>query len=46
MHYLHGDALKVIAEKIGTSELAVAGYLKRGIKVLRDKIPRVLTDES
>jgi RNA polymerase sigma-70 factor (ECF subfamily) len=43
LRYVEGYSLKEIAEKMGKSEMAAAGLLKRGLQALR---ARMITDSS
>ncbi len=43
LRYVEGFSLKQLAEKMGKSEMAVAGLLKRGLQTLRQ---RMITDSS
>jgi RNA polymerase sigma-70 factor (ECF subfamily) len=36
LRYLEGCSLREISEKMGKSEMAVAGLLKRGLRTLRE----------
>jgi RNA polymerase sigma-70 factor, ECF subfamily len=38
LRYLEGLSLKSIADKVGKSEMAVAGLLKRGLQALREEM--------
>ncbi|GIX00697.1 MAG: hypothetical protein KatS3mg111_4029 [Pirellulaceae bacterium] len=38
LRYIHGCSLKEIAERMGRTELAVAGLLKRGLYTLRSRL--------
>jgi RNA polymerase sigma-70 factor (ECF subfamily) len=46
MRYLEGMPLKEISERMGKSEMAVAGLLKRGLRGLRDELKAIQTGLS
>jgi RNA polymerase sigma-70 factor (ECF subfamily) len=46
MRYLEGMPLKEISERMGKSEMAVAGLLKRGLNGLRDELKAIQTGLS
>jgi RNA polymerase sigma-70 factor (ECF subfamily) len=46
MRYLEGMALKEISERMGKSEMAIAGLLKRGLQGLRQEMQAIQTGLS
>ncbi|MEQ1828007.1 MAG: sigma-70 family RNA polymerase sigma factor [Pirellula sp.] len=46
MRYLEGMSLKQISDRIGKSEMAVAGLLKRGLRALREQMTNKQTGLS